>query len=272
MGHDDPFGGRKPVIGMIHLPPLPGAPNYGGQAVPSIAEQAAQDARTLQQGGLDGLLIQNSNDHPPVVRVPPATVAAYAVIALEVSRAATIPLGINVLKSDPAATIGIAVAVGARFVRLKAYVGAEVGAEGLVQGCAAEAIRLRRELMAEDQVEIWADAIQPTSRHLAAVSPVEAARWCVEFGHADRVIVTADSLDGSLAVIKDARRHVAIPLILGGGVEPETAPRAIEGSDGLIVGRYLRGGSLAGAVERQRVDAFLEAAGRAPRTVARQAP
>ena len=263
-GREDPFDGRRPLIGMIHLPSLPGAPNYGGQPVTTIAALAAQDARVLQDAGIDGVLIQNSNDHPPVPRVPTATVAAYAVVAAEVARVLTIPVGINVLKSDAAATIGIAAAVGARFVRLKGYVGTEVGAEGLVQGCAAEAIRLRRELSAEDALEIWADALQPTSRSVSGISPVEAARWCVEFGHADRVVIMGGSLDESLLVIREARGHVPVPLILGGGVEPTTARRALEGSDGLIVGRYLRAGGLAGPVERQRVNEFLDAAGRGP--------
>lgn len=263
---DDPFAGRKPLIGMIHLPSLPGAPNYSGQSIASIAEGAVRDAQLLQEGGIDGLLLQNSNDHPPVKRVPASTVAAYAVIATEVSRFASIPLGINVLKSDPIATIGIATAVGARFVRLKGYVGAEIGAEGLTEGCAAEAIRLRRELSGEATLEIWADALQPTSRTLSGVSAIELARWCVEFGHADRVVITADSLAESLAVIENARRHLSVPLILGGGVDPGTVRRALDGSDGIIAGRYLRAGSLAGPIERGRVQAFVEAAGRGPGT------
>ncbi|MBA3852217.1 MAG: phosphorybosylanthranilate isomerase [Chloroflexi bacterium] len=247
---------------MIHLPTLPGAPDYAGRPIADIAALAAQDARILQDGGVDGILLQNSNDHPPVPRVPAATIAAYAVAATEVARVATIPLGINVLKSDAPATIGIAVAVGARFVRLKGYVGAEVGAEGLVQGCAAEAIRLRRELLAEDTLEIWADAVQPTSRSISGVSAVELARWCVEFGHADRVVITADSLDESLMLIAESRRHVSVPLILGGGVQPATARRALHGSDGLIVGRYLRAGSLTAPVDQARVESLVEAAGR----------
>lgn len=258
----DLFNGQSPLIGMIHLPPLPGAANYGGRPVPAIAEAAVRDAAALQEGGLDGILIQNSNDHPPLVRVPPATVAAYSVIARDVARMLWVPLGINVLKSDPAATLGIAKAVGARFVRLKVYVGAEIGAEGLVQGCAAEAIRLRRELAAERDLEIWADATQPTGRSMPPITAVEAARWCVEFGHADRVVVTGDDLEGSLAIIDQVRQHVSVPLILGGGVDPGSARHALDGSDGLIVGRYLRGGTLAGPVDQLRVEEFREAAGR----------
>lgn len=259
-GPSDPFSRQKPLIGMIHLSPLPGAATYDGRAIRAIIEAAVTDAGALQDGGFDGILIQNSNDHPPVVRVPPATVAAYAAIASAVTQAVDIPLGINVLKSDAAATIGIAKAVDARFVRLKVYVGAEMGAEGLVQGCAAEAIRLRRDLLAERHLEIWADAVQPTGRPVVPISPVDAARWCVEFGHADRVVITGDDLVGSLAIIDEVRRYVSVPLILGGGVEPESAGLALSGSDGLIVGRYLRGGTLDRPVDRLRVAEFREAA------------
>nr|MBA3307661.1 hypothetical protein [Chloroflexota bacterium] len=55
---------------------------------------------------------------------------------------------------------------------------------------------------------------------------------------------------------------VSVPLILGGGVEPATARRALDGSDGLIVGRYLRAGSLTAPVDQARVESLVEAAGR----------
>lgn len=244
---------------MIHLPALPGAPNYDGQRTGEIARQAVEDVEAIQDGGLDGALLQNSNDHPPARRVPAVTVAAYTAVAAEVSGAAAIPIGINVLKSDPAATIGIAVVVGARFVRLKTYVGAEIGAEGLTQGCAAEAIRLRRQLSAEDELEIWADAVQPTSRSLAGISPTDAARWCVEFGHADRLIITGDSLEDSLTIIKQIRSTVSVPVILGGGVEPGSVHRGLDESDGLIVGRYLREGGLSGPIVPSRIHALVTA-------------
>lgn len=245
---------------MIHLPTLPGAPNADDRPVAAIADAACADARQLQEGGIDGLLLQNASDHPPRRAVPRTTVAAYAAVAAAVRRVTDLPLGISVLKSDPEASFGIALAADARFVRLKSYVGVEIGAEGMVMGCAAEAVRLRRELGATDQIEIWADAVQPTSRPLGDVTASELVSWCVAFGKADRVIVTGRSLDESLEIIRDARPLVQTPLIVGGGVEPDRAGDALLAADGVIVGRYLRGGSLTNAIDPDRVREFVWAA------------
>lgn len=244
---------------MIHLPPLPGAPNYDGASVSAIADSACSDARLLEEGGIDAVLLQNANDHPPRKRIPTASVAAYAVIAAAVRRITRVSLGISVLKSDPVASFAIARAADAAFVRLKAYVGVEIGAEGLVEGCAAEAVRIRRESCA-NEVEIWADAIQPTSRPLGVVDVGELASWCVAFGEADRVIVTGPTLDASLALVAEARTRVSVPIVLGGGVDPAHARQAYAAADGVIVGRYLRGHSLSAAIDPARVREFMSAA------------
>lgn len=252
--------GARPIVGMIHLAPLPGAPNANGRSIGSIATAAIEDARRLQEGGIDVLLLQNANDHPPRSRVPKTTAAAYAVVAAAVRRASDLPLGISVLKSDPESSFAVALAADAQYVRLKSYVGVEVGAEGLVGGCAADAVRLRRELGARDRIEIWADAVQPTSRPLAPVAPAELVAWCATFGLADRVIVTGRSLDESLAIIEAARPAVRSPLLVGGGVAPDQAAEVLRSADGLIVGRYLRAQSLTGAIDLDRVREFVAAA------------
>jgi membrane complex biogenesis BtpA family protein len=258
-------------VGMIHLPPLPGAPNSDGRSVAEIAEVACEDARRLERGGLDAILLQNANDHPPRAVIPQPTVAAYAVVASAVRVAVNLPIGISVLKSDPDASFAIAVAAGASFVRLKSYVGVEVGAEGLVQGCAAQAVRLRRELGALDRIEIWADAIQPTSHPLGPSSVAELAAWCVDFGEADRIVLTGSTLDESLAFIEEARTRVSAPIILGGGVNPSTAARALAAADGLIVGRFLRGRSLTGPIDLALVREFMSAARSGEHATARAA-
>ena len=254
----------KPLVGVIHLPPLPGAPNADEWSVAQIVAFACEDARRLAEGGIDMILLQNANDHPPRKTVSAATVGAYSVVAAAVRRASDVPIGVSVLKSDAAASFAIANAADARFIRLKSYVGVEVGAEGLVEGCAAEAVRMRRELGATKRIEIWADAIQPTSRPLGGPSVTELAMWCATFGEADRVVVTGGSLEESLSLLGEARPHVSVPLILGGGVEPETAARALAAADGLIVGRYLRERGLSGPVDRARLQALVAAARSAP--------
>ena len=45
------FRVRKPIIGVIHLPALPGAPRYDGQSMSEIYAAAEADAKTLSKEG-----------------------------------------------------------------------------------------------------------------------------------------------------------------------------------------------------------------------------
>jgi uncharacterized protein len=54
----------KPIIGTVHVAPLPGAPKYDGASLRDIAARAIEDARTYVEGGVDVLLIENAGDVP----------------------------------------------------------------------------------------------------------------------------------------------------------------------------------------------------------------
>src|SRR6478672_9199630 len=104
----------KPVIGMLHLPALPGSPLYGGSIAP-IRELMLRDAQLLAEGGVNGLMIENFGDvpfHPG--RVPTHIVAHMTALAAEVRRAMPeLPLGINVLRNDGLSALAVAHAAGA---------------------------------------------------------------------------------------------------------------------------------------------------------------
>src|SRR5437879_9495158 len=55
------FGVPKPVIGMVHLWPLPGAPGYTGYGMQTIIDHALRDAEVLVQGGVDGLIVDRKS-------------------------------------------------------------------------------------------------------------------------------------------------------------------------------------------------------------------
>src|SRR5256885_334981 len=75
------------LIGMVHLPPLPGSPRWDGSMEHAIAVALA-DASALIDNGMDALIIENYGDAPFTAgRVSAATVAAMAVIAHEIRRA-----------------------------------------------------------------------------------------------------------------------------------------------------------------------------------------
>src|SRR3954466_9139642 len=143
---------RKPVIGMLHLPPLPGSPRYarapGGDA---IRELVLRDAEALAGGGVHGLMLENFGDVPFYPgRVPAHTVAAMTAIAAEVRRQfPELPLGINVLRNDGQSALAIATAVGAQYVRVNILCGARLADQGILQGIAHELLRERAMLRAE---------------------------------------------------------------------------------------------------------------------------
>ena len=141
---------RKPVIGMLHLPALPGSPLYGG-SLTSIRDAMLRDAQLLAEGGVNGLMIENFGDTPFFPgRVPAHVVAHLTAIAGEVRRCVpNLPLGINVLRNDGLSALAVAHAVGADYIRVNVLCGARVADQGLLQGIAHELLRLRAELKAE---------------------------------------------------------------------------------------------------------------------------
>src|SRR3954451_20769351 len=106
---------------MLHLPPLPGSPQYAGASGgEAIRQLVLRDADALATGGVHGLMLENFGDVPFYPgRVPAHTVAAMMAIAGEVGRRfPELPLGINVLRNDGCSAMAIAAAVEAHFVRV----------------------------------------------------------------------------------------------------------------------------------------------------------
>ena len=120
----------KPIIGMLHLPPLPGSYNYTGQPLDDIVEHALHEAEILASSGFDGLLMQNAGDRPASLEVCPEKVAYMSVIGAAVRRAhPTMPLGVNVCWNVPKATIAVCHAAGGAFIRLEhVYIGMAITA------------------------------------------------------------------------------------------------------------------------------------------------
>src|SRR5690348_4264415 len=156
----------KPVIGMIHLLPLPGSARYAG-SVEAIRAAMLRDAEALTRGGVHGLMLENFGDLPFFPgRVPPHVVAQMAALAAELRRNSNLPLGINVLRNDGCSAMAIAHAAGAQFVRVNVLCGARVADQGIIQGIAHDLLRERAMLRAD--VRIFADVDVKHSAPLAS--------------------------------------------------------------------------------------------------------
>jgi membrane complex biogenesis BtpA family protein len=256
------IGVPKAIAGMVHLRALPGSPCWAG-SMDAVIQAALEDAHALVEGGVDALLVENYGDVPfSAGRVDAATVAAMGVVIGEIRRVVTLPIGVNVLRSDALSALAIAAATGARFVRVNVHVGAVVTDQGLLQSGAHDSLRYRR-LLALD-VKILADVQAKHGVPLAPIPIEQEARDCVERGLADGLIVTGvatgqpTSLD-DLERVRHAVPHV--PLFVGSGATPETAASLLSVADGLIVGTAVkRDGLVTNPVDAGRVKRLVEAA------------
>lgn len=235
----DAFHGvAKPLVAMIHLPPLPGAANYDGRPVRDLARDAADEATLLAEAGFDGVMIQNTHDRPSRVKVPTGTVAAMAAIASRIADRTEVRLGINVHKNDAEGALAIAASSGATFVRIKVLVGAVVGVEGLIEGSAQTTLAIQREYARD--VEIWADLYELTSWPFASTSLENLADLTTRFGCADRLIVTDPTVEASRIAVERVSTTTTLPVLIGGRTSAATIQEALSGSDGVIVGTCLR--------------------------------
>ncbi|WP_254763582.1 BtpA/SgcQ family protein [Natrinema marinum] len=258
------FDADRPVVGMVHLPALPGAPGFDGDR-DAVRTRALEDARALEAGGIDGLILENFGDAPFYPEdVPNHVVAELTTVATRVTDAVDVPVGINVLRNDAAAAVSIAAAVDVDFVRVNVHVGTAATDQGVIEGRAHETLRLRDRLAAD--VSILADV------HVKHASPVgnrdleRAALETVERGKADGVIVSGPGT-GVETPLEDIERvagavgdHAAV--FVGSGVTIETVGDCFgSGAHGVIVGTALKhGGETTAPVSSERVAELVAAA------------
>lgn len=240
------FGVTPPVIGMVHLDPLPGAPR-ATDSLETVCETAVKDAERLVAGGVDGLMIENYGDTPfyPEL-VPNHTVAAMTRVGTAITEAVDCPIGVNVLRNDAEAALAVAAAIGADYVRINVHTGATVTDQGLIEGRAHETLRHRDRL--DVDIKIFADVDVKHATPLAAGQSVGSRiADLVERGMADAVLISgdatgqsidSDTLDEAIAARTD--HGLSTPILVGSGLTAETASELLAVADGAIVGTALK--------------------------------
>jgi len=254
-------GIAKPMIGMIHLKPLPGSARYNGSFA-EVRDAALADAEALEAGGIDAIMIENYGDVPfRKDAVEPHTVAMMSVIAAEIRRHCTKPLGINVLRNDPVAALAVAAACGAVMIRVNVHSGAMVTDQGIIEGNARATLDYRMKLGAD--VKILADVHVKHAAPLALLPIETAAADTVERGLADALIVSGERTGAGCdpRELRMVRAAVAAPVLIGSGLTPETARELLAECDGAIVGSWLKErGEPGRPVDRERVARLMETA------------
>ncbi len=263
------FGTEKPVVGMVHLPPLPGAPGYDpADGRDRIRAAAERDATRLVEGGVDAVMLENFGDAPfyPAA-VPTHVVAEMTDVVGTVRERVDCPVGVNVLRNDALAALSVAAAAGASFVRVNVHVGARVTDQGLIEGQAHQTLRYRERIDAPE-VSVLADvAVKHSSPVGGTESMGDTVLETLDRGLADGIVVSGKGT-GAPTEREDLERAVdgrdelgsEAPVLVGSGVTPENVEDLLDVGDGVIVGTALkRSGAVTNPVDTDRVADLLAA-------------
>jgi len=269
MDNESRFGHETPVVGMVHLPALPGAPRYDREAGRErIHEVARRDAERLAEGGVDAVMVENFGDAPFYPDdVPKHVVAEVTALARTVREAADLPVGVNVLRNDAGAAVAAAAAAGGAFARVNVHTGARVADQGILQGKAHETARLRERVGAD--VALLADVDVKHSAPLADEEyEAESLAESTERGLADGIVVSGQRT-GRATAMDDVREAVerrdslgtGTPVFVGSGVTADTVADLLSVADGAIVGTALKkGGETTAPVDVERVERLVAVA------------
>jgi membrane complex biogenesis BtpA family protein len=255
------FKTKHPVIGVVHLLPLPTSPRWGN-SLKAVIARAEQEATALASGGVDGLIVENFFDAPFTKdSVDPAVVSAMSLVVQRLMNLVTLPIGVNVLRNDARSAMAIATCTRAHFIRVNVLTGVMATDQGLIEGRAHELLRYRRELGSE--VKIFADVLVKHARPLGSPNLTTAVQETIERGLADAVILSGWAT-GSPPSLEDLELASAAagdtPVFIGSGASWENIPRLIQAADGVIVSSSLkRHGQIEQPIDPIRVSQFVEA-------------
>ncbi|XP_031702470.1 uncharacterized protein F13E9.13, mitochondrial [Anarrhichthys ocellatus] len=256
----DLFGRLKPVvIGMVHVKALPGTP-LGCMKMSQITEEACREAEIYRDAGIDGVIIENMHDIPYTFSVGPEVSACMASVCAAVrSVCPRLPLGVQILSSANQQALAVALASGLDFIRAEGFVFSHVADEGLLNACAGDLLRYRKQIGAE-HVQIFTDIKKKHSSHALTldVSIEETAR-AAEFFLSDGLIVTgaATGAQADPRELREVSQSVRIPVLIGSGVTYDNIERYLD-AHGMIVGSHFKeGGHWANAVDPEQVKRFM---------------
>jgi membrane complex biogenesis BtpA family protein len=234
------FRTARPLIGVIHLPALPGYPDSAGLA--AVVAHALAELAAYRVGGLDGVLVENEHDWPHRVEAARETVAVMTTVTHALVAAADrFPVGVEILLNDPEASLAVAHASGAGFIRTDYFADEMSRPEHGVMRIAPAEVMAYRDRIGAQRVLILADIQVKYAQMLAPRTLGESAREACELG-ADAIVVTGTRTGEPPApedVLAAREGSGDCPVLVGSGLAPENARALLEVADGAIVGTSL---------------------------------
>jgi uncharacterized protein len=242
MKWNDIFPSKKAIIGMIHVPALPGTPK-SQLSMHEILEFVLTEARLYANMQLDGIMIENMSDLPYLnTNVGPEITASMSVIGHRIKQETKIPCGMQILAAANKEAIAASLSAGLDFIRVEGYVFGHVADEGYIDSCAGELLRYRKQIGAE-HISIYTDIKKKHSSHAITsdISIEETAR-AAEFFLSDGLIITgnATGIEPDYNELLSVRQASNLPILIGSGITSENIERFWDSADGFIIGSYFK--------------------------------
>lgn len=256
----DIFKVDKPIIAMCHLKALPGDPGYEAQrGMDWVVESARADLKALQEGGVDAIMFSNEASLPYLTQVEPITTVCMARVIAELRPHILIPFGVNVLW-DPVASIDLAVATGALFVR-EIFTGVYASDYGLWNPNCGEIIRHQHRVGGQG-IKLLFNIVPESAVYLAGRSLSDIAKSTVFVSKPDALCVSGltAGAETSLDALTQVKQAVPDTLVLANtGVRLSNVEQTLAIADGAVVGTaFKQGGHIWNQVDVQRVRAFMD--------------
>jgi uncharacterized protein len=253
------FGVTKPVIAMCHLRALPGDPGYDAEkGLDWVVENARQDLKALQSGGVDAVMFSNEASLPYLTRVEPITYTTMARIIGELMAEIQVPYGVNVLW-DATASIDLAMATGAKFVR-EIFTGVYASDFGMWNTNAGEVVRHQHIIHAE-HVKLLFNIVPEAAVYLGHRDIADIARSTVFNARPDALCVSGlvAGQETSTDILTKVKKVVPeTPVFANTGVRLENVAQQLSVADGAITGTtFKRDGYIWNEVDSRRVREFM---------------
>lgn len=259
------FSVEKPVIGMVHLRPLPGSPRYDPSVMDMnhIIRTAVEEAKLLEEAGVDGVQVENMWDIPYLTgeKTEKETVAALAVGVYEVAKSVGIPVGAECHMNGGDTAMACAVAGNASWIRVFEWCNAFISQSGFVDAAGGRVSRMRDRLKASCIACLCDVNVKHGSHFIIHDRSVREQAMDIEAQDGDAVIVTGfdTGMPPTAERVMECKSAVCLPVLLGSGVNTANAYELLTAADGAIVGSWFKeGGNWKNKVDFKRTKEFMD--------------
>ena len=253
----------RTVIGMVHLGPLPGTPFHEEGTFEAIRDRAVASALALQEGGAHGCLVQTVDGvYSTEDESDPARTVAVGLIVDAVVRATSrrpgFQVGVQLMYNALRDSLAVAKVAGGAFVRASALVGTTLSAHGVVTGNPLRTATYRRAINATD-IGLVAEVDTMHFRWHGEPKPTGEVARAAQRAGADAVAVSHPDESRALEMVRSVRRSApGLPVVLAGHTTHDNAARLLAEADGAFVGSCLEPDGWGGAIDVERVRAYMD--------------